>query len=200
MASSRPSSTGWSFAPAWPSRHGRSADERPTTAAERRGLAPRARAARHPRRGRSRPALERLGEGAWSAALDYVYEHGHGAGHRRAGATTPELRKVFFGPVGAAGPGTAGAGHLRGAHRGVPDPAGAASGQRLASARLRLLHAHPAVVVDRRRGLQPGRPPGRGCVALQPLGHAGRGGGHQLAVRRWSATTRPASACSPPAA
>jgi hypothetical protein len=26
--------------------------------------------------GRSRPALERLGQGAWSAALDYVYEHG----------------------------------------------------------------------------------------------------------------------------
>jgi len=45
----------------------------------------------------SRPALERLGEAAWSAALDYVYEHGM---ERAIGepADYGQLRRVFFGP------------------------------------------------------------------------------------------------------
>ncbi len=52
---------------------------------------------------RSRPALERLGEGAWSAALDYVYDHGmeRAVGHP---ADYAELRRVFFGPSGRPGP------------------------------------------------------------------------------------------------
>ena len=43
----------------------------------------------------SRPALEKLGEGAWSAALDYVYDHGM---ERAIGepADYGELRQVFF--------------------------------------------------------------------------------------------------------
>ena len=51
----------------------------------------------------SRPALERLGEGTWSAALDYVYDH---ALERAIGepADYDELRAVFFGPSGAPGP------------------------------------------------------------------------------------------------
>ena len=51
----------------------------------------------------SRPALERLGEGAWSAALDYVYDHGM---ERAVGepADFRQLRSVFFGPSGAPGP------------------------------------------------------------------------------------------------
>jgi len=50
----------------------------------------------------SRPALERLGEGAWSAALDYVYAHGM---ERAIGAPADyeELRDVFFGPSGEPG-------------------------------------------------------------------------------------------------
>jgi glutamate/tyrosine decarboxylase-like PLP-dependent enzyme len=45
----------------------------------------------------SRPALERLGAAAWSAALDYVYDHGL---TRAIGAPADyaELREVFFGP------------------------------------------------------------------------------------------------------
>jgi aromatic-L-amino-acid decarboxylase len=52
---------------------------------------------------RSRPALERLGEGTWSAALDYVFDHGM---ERAIGepADYGELRQVFFGPTGAPGP------------------------------------------------------------------------------------------------
>ena len=53
----------------------------------------------------SRPALEKLGEEAWSAALDYVYEHGHGAGYRRTRPTTRSCGKVFFGPSGRPGAG-----------------------------------------------------------------------------------------------
>ena len=51
----------------------------------------------------SRPALEALGEGAWSAALDYVYDHGQ---ERAIGepADYEEFRKVFFGPSGAPAP------------------------------------------------------------------------------------------------
>jgi glutamate/tyrosine decarboxylase-like PLP-dependent enzyme len=47
----------------------------------------------------SRPALERLGAAAWSAALDYVYDHGM---TRAIGAPADyrELRGVFFGPSG----------------------------------------------------------------------------------------------------
>ncbi len=47
----------------------------------------------------SRPALERLGEGIWSAALDYVYDHGM---ERAIGgpADYAQLRRVFFGPGG----------------------------------------------------------------------------------------------------
>ena len=50
----------------------------------------------------SRPALERLGEGTWSAALDYVFEHGM---ERAIGepADYEALREVFFGPSGAPG-------------------------------------------------------------------------------------------------
>ena len=47
----------------------------------------------------SRPALERLGAGAWSAALDYVYDHGS-ARAIGAPADYAELRRVFFGPSG----------------------------------------------------------------------------------------------------
>ena len=52
---------------------------------------------------RSRPALERLGEEAWSAALDYVYDHGM---ERAIGepADYAELRKVFFGSSGGPAP------------------------------------------------------------------------------------------------
>jgi len=52
---------------------------------------------------RSRPALERLGQGAWSAALDYVYDHGM---ERAIGepADYGELRKAFFGPSGEPAP------------------------------------------------------------------------------------------------
>jgi aromatic-L-amino-acid decarboxylase len=51
----------------------------------------------------SRPALERLGNEIWSAALDYVYEHGLA---RAIGepADYEELRTVFFGPSAAPGP------------------------------------------------------------------------------------------------
>ena len=51
----------------------------------------------------SRPALERLGEGVWAAALDYVYDHGM---ERAIGepADYEELRKVFFGPSGEPSP------------------------------------------------------------------------------------------------
>ncbi len=51
----------------------------------------------------SRPALERLGEGTWSAALDYVYDHGM---ERAIGepADYAELRTVFFGPSGGPAP------------------------------------------------------------------------------------------------
>ncbi len=51
----------------------------------------------------SRPALEKLGAAAWSAALDYVYDHGL---ERAIGepADYEQLRTVFFGPTGAPGP------------------------------------------------------------------------------------------------
>jgi len=51
----------------------------------------------------SRPALERLGKGAWSAALDYVYDH---AMERAIGEPGDyvELRRRFFGPAGKPGP------------------------------------------------------------------------------------------------
>ena len=51
----------------------------------------------------SRPALERLGEGIWSAALDYVYDHGM---ERAIGepADYAQLRRVFFGPSGEPAP------------------------------------------------------------------------------------------------
>ncbi len=51
----------------------------------------------------SRPALERLGAAAWSAALDYVYDHGM---TRAIGepADYRELREVFFGPSGRPAP------------------------------------------------------------------------------------------------
>jgi glutamate/tyrosine decarboxylase-like PLP-dependent enzyme len=47
----------------------------------------------------SREALERLGQAAWSTALDYLYDE---ALRRAMGepATYPELRRVFFGPSG----------------------------------------------------------------------------------------------------
>ena len=47
----------------------------------------------------SRPALEALGEGAWSAVLDYVYDHGMERAIGEPG-DYEELRKVFFGPSG----------------------------------------------------------------------------------------------------
>jgi glutamate/tyrosine decarboxylase-like PLP-dependent enzyme len=51
----------------------------------------------------SRPALERLGEQTWSAALDYVYDH---AMERAIGepADYAALREVFFGPSGQPAP------------------------------------------------------------------------------------------------
>ncbi|MEX1296974.1 MAG: pyridoxal-dependent decarboxylase, partial [Candidatus Limnocylindrales bacterium] len=53
--------------------------------------------------GASRPALEALGEAAWAAALDYVYEHGL---ERAIGqpADYDELRREFFGPSGRPAP------------------------------------------------------------------------------------------------
>jgi glutamate/tyrosine decarboxylase-like PLP-dependent enzyme len=47
--------------------------------------------------GRSRAALERFGEAAWGASLDYLYEHGF---ERSMGQPTryPEMRRTFFGP------------------------------------------------------------------------------------------------------
>ena len=51
----------------------------------------------------SRPALEKLGEAAWSAALDYVYEHGQARAIGEPG-DYEELRRVFFGPSGRPGP------------------------------------------------------------------------------------------------
>ena len=53
--------------------------------------------------GLSRTALERLGEQAWTAALDYVYEHGMARAIGEPG-DYEELRAIFFGPSGAAGP------------------------------------------------------------------------------------------------
>ena len=47
----------------------------------------------------SRPALEALGEGAWSAALDYVYDHGMERAIGEPG-DYEELRALFFGPSG----------------------------------------------------------------------------------------------------
>ena len=51
----------------------------------------------------SRPALEQLGAGAWSAALDYVFDHGM---ERAIGepADYAQLRSVFFGSAGEPGP------------------------------------------------------------------------------------------------
>jgi glutamate/tyrosine decarboxylase-like PLP-dependent enzyme len=51
----------------------------------------------------SRVALERLGETAWIAALDYVYEHGMARAIGEPG-DYEQLRAVFFGPSGAPGP------------------------------------------------------------------------------------------------
>ena len=50
----------------------------------------------------SRPALEALGEGAWSAVLDYVYDHGMERAIGEPG-DYDELRRIFFGPSGAPG-------------------------------------------------------------------------------------------------
>ena len=51
----------------------------------------------------SRPALERLGEETWGAALDYVYDHGM---ERAIGepADYVKLRQRFYGPSGEPGP------------------------------------------------------------------------------------------------
>jgi aromatic-L-amino-acid decarboxylase len=51
----------------------------------------------------SRAPLARLGDAAWSTALDYLYEHAFG--RALGGPTRPEeLRAVFFGPTGRPGP------------------------------------------------------------------------------------------------
>ncbi len=47
----------------------------------------------------SRPALEALGEGVWSAALDYVYDHGMERAIGEPG-DYEQLRRIFFGPSG----------------------------------------------------------------------------------------------------
>ena len=62
--------------------------------------------------GLSRTALERLGEQAWTAALDYVYEHGMARAIGEPG-DYEELRAIFFGPSGAAGPAPGAAGSSR---------------------------------------------------------------------------------------
>src|SRR5439155_27027126 len=50
----------------------------------------------------ARPALERLGEDAWTAALDYLFDE---ALRRPVGTDTyPELRERFFGPGGRPAP------------------------------------------------------------------------------------------------
>ena len=52
--------------------------------------------------GRSREPLERLGQGAWAAALDYLFEE---AMRRPVGSDPyPALRRAYFGPLGAPGP------------------------------------------------------------------------------------------------
>jgi glutamate/tyrosine decarboxylase-like PLP-dependent enzyme len=76
-----------------------------------RGPGPRADLAWHPEPelidvrdpGISRPALERAGQEAWAAGLDYLYEH---AFVRAMGEPTrsEDLRTAFFGPLGRPGP------------------------------------------------------------------------------------------------
>ena len=94
----------------------------------------------------SRAALERLGDGAWGAALDYLYDEAP-AGDGRAGPT-PSCVRGYFGASGGPRRRRSPRPRRRRARR-VPDRDRGRTAERLAPADVQLLHAAAAADVDR---------------------------------------------------